>query len=49
MNLKLTPAKALFGIATVLFLLALVQVKVSDLNLVTAGFAATAAGLFFSK
>lgn len=44
---KLTIAKALFAIATVLFILALLSVKISDYNLVTAGLAFVAAGMFF--
>lgn len=47
MKMKMTLAKVLFAIAAVLFLLALASVKVSDFNLVTAGLAAMAAGLFF--
>ena len=45
--MKWTVAKILFAIATVLFILAFLSVKISDWNLVTAGLACTAAGLFF--
>jgi hypothetical protein len=43
---KLTIAKALFGVSAVLFVLALLSIKVADLNLVTAGLACLAAGFF---
>lgn len=43
---KLTIAKVLFGVAAVLFILALLSVKVADVNLVTAGLACLAGGLF---
>lgn len=45
--MKVTLAKVLFAIGAILFILALLSVKVSDLNLVTAGLACVAAGLFF--
>ena len=45
--MKLTVAKALFAIAAAFFILALLSIKVSDLNPVTAGLAFMAAGLFF--
>lgn len=47
MKMKMSLAKALFGLAAILFLLALASVKVQDFNLVTAGLASMAAGLFF--
>ena len=45
--MKWTVAKALFAIATVLFILVFLSVKVSNLDLLTAGLAFVAAGLFF--
>ena len=47
MKIKGTVAKALFAIATVLFILQFLAVKVSSLDLLTAGLACVAAGLFF--
>lgn len=45
--MKWTVSKILFAIATVLFILAFLSVKVSDFDLVSAGLACAAAGLFF--
>jgi hypothetical protein len=46
-KMKWTVSKILFAIATVLFILAFLSVKVSDFDLVSAGLACAAAGLFF--
>ena len=45
-KMKWTVAKVFFAIAAVLFILAFLSVKVSDYNLITAGLAFVAAGLF---
>jgi hypothetical protein len=45
--MKMTVAKVLFAIATALFVLILLSVKLGTLDLVTAGLACVAAGLFF--
>ncbi len=45
--MKLTVAKVLFAIATVLFVLILLSVKLGTIDLVTAGLACVAGGLFF--
>jgi len=45
--MKMTIAKVLFAIGAVLFVLALLSVKVLNLDLATAGLACVAAGLFF--
>lgn len=44
---KLTVAKVLFAVAAVLFILVLLSVKLGSIDLVTAGLACVAAGLFF--
>ena len=44
---KMTVAKLLFAAAAVLFILVLLSVKLGTVDLVTAGLACVAAGLFF--
>ncbi len=45
--MKMSVAKVLFGVAAVLFILVLLSVKLGSIDLVTAGLACVAAGLFF--
>ncbi len=47
MKMKITVAKILFAIGAILFILSVLSMKVGDFNLVTAGLACVAAGLFF--
>ncbi len=47
LQMKFTVAKVLFAVAAVLFILVLLSVNLGSIDLITAGLACVAAGLFF--